>query len=174
MLAALPAAELAALLIETVGDPRDLARLEVACPDALRALCPACGAAADRPTRGLPWLPARRELDRHERAWLRAHGLRVRLHREVSHSTFSFATLTRWTRNGVLHRDGDLPATAWSDAERVWAQDGLRHRGGGRPAQIFVWNREVVVYWWWRGRRVTRAEAESLHAADNDDNEWEC
>jgi hypothetical protein len=175
LLARLPAAQLAALLIETVGDPRDLARLEVACPGALRTLCPP-DRGADRPTPGLPWLAARRLLERRERAWLRAHGIRVRLHRRVERRNLPFTMLTKWTRNGTLHRDDDLPAIAWSDGTRKWYQNGLRHRGRGRPAEISLSpGGKEVLYWWWRGWGVTRVMAEKLDAvAAKEYDVWEC
>lgn len=171
-LLSLPAAELAALLVETVGDPRDLARLEIACPAVLLALCgppPVRGAEVIPrrvPTPGIPWLPARRYLNNSERAWLYAHGLRVRLHRTISRRRYLvFAECTSWYRNGFLHRDDDLPAMRWSDGDCYWFQDGLRHRDGGRPAEVYNLGGTRVATYWWHGRQVSRKKAMRLAAA---------
>lgn len=36
-----------------------------------------------------------------------------------------------WEVNGVIHRDGDLPAVVYSDGENAWYQNGLPHRENG-------------------------------------------
>lgn len=40
-----------------------------------------------------------------------------------------------WRKNGILHRDDDLPATIHGDTYR-WFQNGLIHRDGDKPAYI--------------------------------------
>lgn len=42
----------------------------------------------------------------------------------------------QWTLNGVLHRDGDLPALELVDGTKLWYQHGKLHRGQDRPARI--------------------------------------
>jgi hypothetical protein len=45
--------------------------------------------------------------------------------------------MTMWMRNGVLHRDNDLPAVEWAgDVRLEWWRNGRRHRDGGRPAVV--------------------------------------
>jgi hypothetical protein len=40
----------------------------------------------------------------------------------------------RWYKDGVLHRDGDLPAVEWSSGGKMWCKDGVLHRNGDLPA----------------------------------------
>jgi hypothetical protein len=44
---------------------------------------------------------------------------------------------TRWRVNGLLHREGDLPAIEYSDGSKEWWLNGLPHREGG-PAVEWV------------------------------------
>ena len=47
----------------------------------------------------------------------------------------------QWRRNGVLHRDGDLPATINRHEDREWWQNGRLHRAGDRPAVVLSYGR---------------------------------
>lgn len=59
-------------------------------------------------------------------------------------------------KNGLIHRDGDLPADiswkkAWlpenEDTVEKWFIDGKLHREGGKPAIIFHGKPQVIEYW---------------------------
>jgi len=41
-----------------------------------------------------------------------------------------------WTMNGKHHREGDKPASIYSDGSKAWYKNGLRHRNGDRPAAV--------------------------------------
>ena len=41
-----------------------------------------------------------------------------------------------WYKNGLLHRDGDLPAIVWSDGSQQWYKEGKIHRDGDLPAIV--------------------------------------
>lgn len=41
-----------------------------------------------------------------------------------------------WLQNGVLHRDGDMPAVLSTDGCKEWFINGQRHRGNNRPACV--------------------------------------
>ena len=32
-----------------------------------------------------------------------------------------------WYRDGLPHRDGDLPAYEWADGTRMWFRDGVKY-----------------------------------------------
>lgn len=53
-----------------------------------------------------------------------------------------------WWKNGLKHRDGDLPAVVWSDGDEEWWVNGKRHRENDLPA--VCWN--TVKEWWKNGR----------------------
>jgi len=44
--------------------------------------------------------------------------------------------VTWWYKNGVVHRDDDLPACVYSDGTAVWYKDGTVHRDNDLPAII--------------------------------------
>ena len=58
-----------------------------------------------------------------------------------------------WSRDGKLHRDGDLPASEGADGTRMWFRDGKRHRDGDLPAVVWADGR---VEFWVDGKRVYR------------------
>ena len=39
-----------------------------------------------------------------------------------------------WYKNGVFHRDNDLPAIEYADGYKAWYKNGERHRGNDLPA----------------------------------------
>lgn len=41
-----------------------------------------------------------------------------------------------WYKNGLLHRDNDLPAVIGHDGTQMWYQDGRQHRGDDKPAIV--------------------------------------
>jgi hypothetical protein len=55
-----------------------------------------------------------------------------------------------WHRDGVCHRDGDLPAIIRPDGTREWWQNGGIHRNNDLPAIIGV-NRDQE--WWQYGKK---------------------
>lgn len=82
-----------------------------------------------------------------------------------------------WSRDGKLHRDGDMPASEGADGTKMWFRDGQLHRGGSRPAVVradgtkmwyrdgqlhrdgdrpaIVWANGIVEYWV-DGKRASR------------------
>ena len=40
----------------------------------------------------------------------------------------------RWFKDGVLHRDGGLPACQYANGDQSWFKDGKLHRAGDAPA----------------------------------------
>ena len=42
-----------------------------------------------------------------------------------------------WHKNGLLHRDNDLPAVIHRDGTKQWYQNGLLHRDNDLPAMIY-------------------------------------
>lgn len=55
-----------------------------------------------------------------------------------------------WHINGQLHREGDLPAVVGYDGCKAWFKFGLRHREGDLPAIV---QESVSESWWVNGRR---------------------
>jgi hypothetical protein len=53
-----------------------------------------------------------------------------------------------WYKNGVIHRDHDLPAVIYSNGSQYWYQNGLIHRDNDLPAIIFVSGTE---HWYQNG-----------------------
>lgn len=54
----------------------------------------------------------------------------------------------RWYKNGLLHRDNDLPAVIWSDGTQEWFIHGKRHRDNNLPALV---KNENHMEWWLNG-----------------------
>jgi hypothetical protein len=42
-----------------------------------------------------------------------------------------------WYQNGKIHRDNDLPSIITSDGNQFWYKNGLRHRDNNLPAVIY-------------------------------------
>jgi hypothetical protein len=53
-------------------------------------------------------------------------------------------------KNGLLHREGDLPAVFLADGTQEWWVKGLLHREGGLPAVIHA---DGTREWWVEGKR---------------------
>jgi hypothetical protein len=56
-----------------------------------------------------------------------------------------------WYKDGLRHRDGDLPAVIYADGDQFWYRNGHSHRDGNRPAAIWAngeqrWYRNGVQY----------------------------
>lgn len=43
-----------------------------------------------------------------------------------------------WYREWKLHRGRDLPATIWSNGDKLWYIDGKLHKDGDQPAIIWA------------------------------------
>ena len=57
------------------------------------------------------------------------------LHRDNDLPAIELADGTRyWYKDGKLHRAGDKPAIEWADGTRAWYKEGKRHRAGDKPA----------------------------------------
>jgi len=57
-----------------------------------------------------------------------------------------------WMREGMPHRDGDLPALIEADGSQCWFKDGAPHRDGDLPASITAdGSRE-----WWKDGKLHR------------------
>ena len=50
-----------------------------------------------------------------------------------------------WYRNGVLHRDDDLPAVDYKNGVQIWYQNGKKHRNGDKPAKIGLGDQEWYI-----------------------------
>jgi hypothetical protein len=44
----------------------------------------------------------------------------------------------KWYQNDLCHRDNDLPAVVFADGSKRWFKRGLLHRDNGKPAVIFT------------------------------------
>lgn len=118
-------------------DVRDLVWLRAAAP-----------AVFDRAIHDAPFFTyaAHRVLSQDELRWFGRHRVPVALLVVVSDQNEG----VRWLQNGVLHRDGDLPANDKKhrdgdqpaeindDGTRYWCRDGKLHRDGGQPAVILA------------------------------------
>lgn len=49
-----------------------------------------------------------------------------------------FCGVEEWYKNGLQHRDDDLPASIYVDGTKVWYNNGLIHRDGDLPAYIDI------------------------------------
>jgi hypothetical protein len=56
----------------------------------------------------------------------------------------------KWFKNGLKHRDNDLPAVIWSDGTQLWYKNGKRHRDNDLPAVI---DSDGSQKWWKNGLR---------------------
>jgi hypothetical protein len=78
------------------------------------------------------------------------------LHRDNDLPAAILANGTKqWYQNGLLHRDNDLPAMIYSNGSKCWYQNDLRHRDNDLPAVIYFNGNQ---YWYQNG----------LHHRDND------
>lgn len=66
-----------------------------------------------------------------------------------------------WYRDGVLHRDGDLPAVAYygSYQEAQWWVNGKRHRIGDKPAQMLI---DHDTHLWFHNGRLHRTSGPAI------------
>ena len=55
-----------------------------------------------------------------------------------------------WRKNGIRHREGDLPAVIYADGSPEWYENGLTHRDGDKPAYINV---DGTLIWYKNGEQ---------------------
>jgi hypothetical protein len=60
----------------------------------------------------------------------------------------------RWYKDGIIHRDNDLPAKEYQSGTRLWFQHGKPHRDGDRPAKESYLNGGYSV--WYRHGKLHR------------------
>ena len=75
---------------------------------------------------------------------------------------------TEWRVNGLLHRDGGLPAIECVNGNQEWYECGLRHRGGDLPAVKHVDGRRE---WYTHGLRHRDDDLPAV-LAWNGDRQW--
>ena len=56
-----------------------------------------------------------------------------------------------WYKNGLCHRDNDLPAVILSDGHQIWYKNDVRHRDNDLPAEISIsgtqkWYRNGLIH----------------------------
>lgn len=56
-----------------------------------------------------------------------------------------------WFKNGKLHRDNNLPAMEYYDGDKEWYKDGQPHREDG-PAQDFI--KVGLKRYWYNGKQL--------------------
>jgi hypothetical protein len=71
------------------------------------------------------------------------------LHRDGDLPAVEWPSGTKiWYKDGKLHRDGDRPAIEWSDGSKEWYKDGVDHRDGDLPAVVHACGSKE---WWYNG-----------------------
>jgi hypothetical protein len=73
-----------------------------------------------------------------------------------------------WYKDGVLHRDDDLPAFERSDGSKSWWHNGKRHRDGDRPA---VECPNGLKYWYEHGKLHRAGDLPAIEWSDGS-KEW--
>ncbi len=68
-----------------------------------------------------------------------------KLHREDGPAIIYNNETTYWWKDGLIHRDGDLPAVERADGHKEWWKNGQRHRDGHLPAIIYA--NGITAYW---------------------------
>ena len=87
-------------------------------------------------------LPASVNLTRDLQYWYK-NGLR---HRDADLPAVIYGSESKqWFQNGLFHRDNDMPAIIWSTGSQEWYQRGLLHRDNDEPAIIYA---DGTQYWY--------------------------
>ncbi len=73
-----------------------------------------------------------------------------------------------WFKDGVLHRDDDLPAVIHSDGTQEWRQHGKLHRDGDKPAYVRA---DGTREWWQHGKFHREADSPAV-IYSNGTREW--
>lgn len=69
-----------------------------------------------------------------------------------------------WMRNGVRHRDDDLPAEVWADGSSYWFQNGVLHRTE-KLGSSFTLPAVIMAdgsYFWYQNGKLHRADVDPL------------
>ena len=66
----------------------------------------------------------------------------------VTREHYSGGTKETWYKDGVLHRDDDLPAKTTRFGTQMWYKEGALHRDGDKPAVIRA---DGSKEWWING-----------------------
>ena len=64
-----------------------------------------------------------------------------------------------WHKNGLLHRDNDLPAIIVSDFEKHWLVNGKYHRDVFKPAFISI---DDGIEYWFEGKNYSEQDLQAL------------
>lgn len=75
---------------------------------------------------------------------------------------------TTWFKNGLKHRDDDLPAIEWLNGTREWYKNGLRHRDTDNPSVIWSYG---TIEWYKNGKRHRDNDMPAVIHADGS-KEW--
>jgi hypothetical protein len=73
-----------------------------------------------------------------------------------------------WYKNGMLHRDGDMPAIVYSDGTLIWYNHGQKHRDNDKPAVIYA-NGDVL---WYRHGIIHRGDDKPAVIYSNYTMQW--
>ena len=80
------------------------------------------------------------------------------LHRNDDLPTIEYSNGKKeWYKDDKLHRDGDLPAVEHSDGSKEWYQNGLLHREDNKPAIIKKYGSKA---WYLEGIKYTPKDVE--------------
>ena len=75
----------------------------------------------------------------------------------------------RWFKDGMLHRDFDLPAVVRADGDQEWFRAGTRHRDGDMPAVVRAnGHRE----WFSDGKRHRDGDMPAIMNMNSTHQEW--
>lgn len=80
---------------------------------------------------------------------------------------FVEANSLRWYKDGVLHRENDLPAIQWYDGSYEWYENGQRHRNNA-PAVIYLDGRQG----WYQHGKLHREEGPAFEKPSIMKKEW--
>jgi hypothetical protein len=64
-----------------------------------------------------------------------------------------------WYKDGKLHREGDLPAIEWVSGTKSWYKDNKPHRVGG-PASVYEGK---IPFWYFEGYRITEEQHDFIY-----------
>jgi ribosomal protein L25 (general stress protein Ctc) len=56
-----------------------------------------------------------------------------------------------WYKNGLIHRDNDLPAVIYSNGAKYWYQNSLWHRDNDLPAVVYP---NGLKHWYQNGKLI--------------------
>ena len=77
--------------------------------------------------------------------WFQEHQIRLHLLQEYRYKNFK----QMWYKNGLLHRDNDLPAIIYDSGTQIWCQNGKKHRFNDLPTEIWL---DCTEIWYQKGK----------------------